>query len=262
MELKDKKVLVTGGSEGIGKALIRELIEKGVVDFAVVGRKQDKLDQLKKDFPKANFLTISADVSKVEDIEKITGKITSVWGKLDILINNAGVVSAGALQDISDEDIIKMININLTGLILLTKKTLPLIIKSEEGAIMNISSGLGNVAMPYYSIYAATKAAVKHFSEAMRRELINESVHVMTVYPTATDTDMMKSANMGKMDSPETVAKDAVHGLLNSERDVILGGEDKKEQVQTNFNHPEKIDQMAKENLESLKERTKNHRSM
>ncbi|NDP23156.1 MAG: SDR family NAD(P)-dependent oxidoreductase, partial [Paludibacter sp.] len=233
-----------------------------VNDFAVVGRKTSKLEKLKEDFPDTNFLTIAADISIPSDVDKIQEKVTLEWGKLDILINNAGVVSAGKLQDISDEDIINQININITGLILLTKKTLPLLLKSNEATIMNISSGLGNVAMPYYSVYSATKAAVKNFSEAIRRELIKDSVHVMTVYPTATDTDMMKSASMDGMDSPETVAKAALKGLLNKEIDVILGGQKKKEQVEINFNNPKEIDKMAQENLESLKERTKSHRSM
>lgn len=262
MELRNKKVLITGGSGGIGKALVKELIEKGVNDLAVVGRKKSKLEKLKEEFPGTNFLIISADISDPSDVDKIEKKVNSEWGKLDLLINNAGVVSAGELQDISDEDIINQINTNITGLILLTKKTLPLLLKSDEAAIMNISSGLGNVAMPYYSVYAATKAAVKQFSEAIRRELIKKPVHVMTVYPTATDTDMMKSANMDGMDSPETVAKAALKGLLNKEIDVILGGKKKKEQVEVNFNNPREIDKMAEENMDSLKERTKSHRSM
>lgn len=262
MELRDKKVLITGGSAGIGKAMVKELIAKGVKDFAVVGRKKEALEELQSEFPNARFIIIPADVSKPEDLNRITEKITSTWGTLDLLINNAGVVSAGKLQDISDEDIVNQININLTGLILLTKKTLPLILKSKDAAIINISSGLGNVAMPFYSVYAATKAAVKHFSEALRRELLNEPIHVMTVYPTATDTDMMTTSNMGKMDSPETVAKAAIEGLLEAEINVILGGKEKKEQVLTNFNNPKKIDEMARENMESLKERTKTHRSM
>ncbi len=116
--------------------------------------------------------------------------------------------------------------------------------------------------MPFYSVYAATKAGVKHFSEALRRELLNESIHVMTVYPTATDTDMMTTANMGKMDSAETVAKAAIEGLMKKEINVILGGKEKNEQVITNFNNPKKIDEMARENMESLRERTKSHRSM
>ncbi len=262
MELKNKKVLITGGSAGIGKAIVKELMDNGVTDFAVVGRKKEALEDLQSEFPNARFILIPADVSKPEDLNRITDKITSAWGSLDLLINNAGVVSAGKLQDISDEDIVNQININLTGLILLTKKTLPLILKSKDAAIINISSGLGNVAMPFYSVYAATKAAVKHFSEALRRELLKEPIHVMTVYPTATDTNMMTTANQGKMDSPETVAKAAIEGLLEAEINVILGGKEKKEQVSTNFNNPEKIDEMARENMESLKERTKSHRSM
>ena len=262
MELKNKKVLITGGSAGIGKEIIRELNHKGVRDFAVIGRTKEKLEQLKEDFPDANFLIITADVSKPADIATIHKQITSEWDSLDVLINNAGVVSAGELQDISDEDIINQINTNITGLILLTKKSLPLILKSDEPAIINISSGLGNVAMPFYSVYAATKAAVKQFSEAMRRELIKNPVHVMTVYPTATDTDMMKSANMGQLDSPETVAEATIKGLQNKEFDVILGGADKKQQVETNFKNPKKIDDIARKNLEDLKERTKKHRSM
>ncbi len=262
MELKNKKVLITGGSAGIGKAIVKELIDNGVTDFAVVGRKKEALEDLQSEFPNASFIIIPADVSKQEDLNRIAEKITSAWGSLDLLVNNAGVVSAGKLQDISDEDIVNQININLTGLILLTKKTLPLLLKSKDAAIMNISSGLGNVAMPFYSVYAATKAAVKHFSEALRRELLKETVHVMTVYPTATDTDMMTTANMGKMDGPETVAKASIDGLLKAEIDVILGGQEKKEQVSTNFNNPEKIDEMVRKNMESLKERTKSHRSM
>lgn len=262
MEFKNKKVLITGGSAGIGKAIIKELIGKGIKDFAVIGRKKEPLEALKSNFPGANFITLAGDVSKIEDLDRFVKKLNPEWERVDILINNAGVVSAGRLQDISDEDIVNQININLTGLILLTKKTLPLILKSEDAAIINISSGLGYVAMPFYSVYAATKAAVKHFSEAMRRELIEESVHVMTVYPTATDTGMMKSAKMNEMDSPETVAKAAIEGLINKKIDVILGGEDKKAMVDTNFNNPEKIDEMAKKNLNSLKERTKSHRAM
>ncbi len=262
MEFKNKKVLITGGSAGIGKSIIEQLVEKGVTDFAVIGRKKEPLEALKNDFPKANFITISRDVSKIDDLDKIVKKLNSEWDRVDILINNAGVVSAGRLQDISDEDIVNQININLTGLILLTKKSLPFILKSQDATIINLSSGLGLVAMPFYSVYAATKAAVKHFSEAMRRELIEESVHVMTVYPTATDTGMMKSAKMNEMDSPETVAKAAIEGLINKKIDVILGGEDKKEMVSTNFNNPGKIDEMAKNNLDSLKERTKSHRAM
>ena len=262
MELKNKKVLVTGGSAGIGKAIVKELIRYGVKDIAIVGRKEEPLEALKAELKSVNILTIQADVSAVEDINKVVLAISQEWGKLDILINSAGVVSAGLLAEQSDEDIIGQININLTGLILLTKKLISFLQKSNEGAIVNISSGYGYIAMPFYSVYAATKAAVAQFSDAMRRELYQFPVHVMTVYPSATDTGMMKTAVVETMDSPEDVAKATIMGLVQKEINVIIGGKEREKQVKLNFLEPRKFDQIAADNFEALRERTKNHRSM
>ena len=186
-----------------------------------MGRSQHKLDRLWKKFSKINFILISADVSKLKGVKRIISEIESQWNHIDLLINNAGIVSAAPLQDLSDEDIINQININLTGLIIWTKKALPLLLKSNEGGLMNISSGLGLIAKPFYSVYATTKAGVKHFSEAMRRELVFENIHVMTFYPTATDIDMMTSAKVKQMDSAELVAKKSIEGLLNKKIDII-----------------------------------------
>jgi short-subunit dehydrogenase len=262
MDLSNKKVFITGGSAGIGKAIIEQLTQKGVNQIAVMGRTAAKLDDLENAFPSAQFLTVQGDVSQLDDIKKAAQKVTDEWGALDMLINNAGVVSAGQLGDISDDDINDMVNVNVTGLILLTKHLLPLLKETEDGAIMNISSGFGYIAMPYYSVYAATKAAVKHFSEGMRRELANYPIHVMTVYPTATDTDMMETANMGDMDDPQDVAKASINGLLNKEIEVILGGSKQKEMVKTNINEPLKVDKKLAGSLDAMKERAENHRSM
>lgn len=259
--IANKKILITGGSAGIGKAIIEELVRHGANEIAVIGRNKEQLEKLKKKI-NVNFLLIEADVSKPGDLNNAVEKINEEWGSLDILINNAGVVSAGLLSDVSEEDIIQQINVNLTGLILLTKKALPLLKKSKEGAIMNISSGYGYIAMPFYSVYAATKAAVKHFSEAMRRELYQYPLHVMTVFPSATDTNMMKNADVSEMDSPEMVAEHSIRGLINRDIEVILGGEERKKQINVNFNDPWKIDEFAKANYEALERRTRKHRSM
>lgn len=262
MYLRDKKVFITGGSAGIGKALIKELLLRGIKDIAIFGRKKGPMEDLKKEFENVNFLLIQGDVSNPEDLEKAISKITKQWGELDILINNAGIVSAGLLSDLSDDDIIQQISVNLTGLILLTKKSLPLLKKSSEGAIINISSGYGYIAMPFYSVYAATKAAVRQFSDAMRRELHQYPLHVMTIYPSATDTNMMKTAEVEGMDSPEEVAKMSIDGLISKEINVILGGEERKKQIHMNFNEPQAVDKVAVENYDKLKKRTRNHRSM
>lgn len=262
MTLSNKKFLITGGSAGIGKALIEELSKKGVTDIAVMGRSIKKMDDLESEFPSVSFLKIQGDVSQLADIKNANNKVKEEWGELDILINNAGVVSAGLLDEISDEDIINQININVTGLILMTKHFLPLLKKSSEGALINVSSGLGYVAKPFYSVYAATKSAVKHFSEAMRRELVNDPIHVMTIYPKATETDMMKTAKVDGMDRPENVARASIEGLLQKKIEVILGGQQRLDLIQTNFEDPLKVDEKMKENFDSLRERTEHHRSM
>ena len=262
MKLEEKKILITGGSAGIGKAMISELIDKGARDFAVIGRKIKALEELEKEFPSGRFLLLQGDVANPADLDRAVEKIDSEWGQLDILINNAGVVSAGLLSDLHDEDIVQQINVNLTGLILLTKRCLLLLKQSNEGAIVNISSGYGYIAMPFYSVYAATKAAVRQFSDAMRRELHQYPLHVMTVYPSATNTNMMKTAKVGGMDTPEEVAKLAVEGLISGQINVILGGEERKKQVELNFLQPEKVDEVAAANYEALRERTESHRSM
>lgn len=262
MNLKNKKVLITGGSAGIGKAIIDELLEREAVDIAVMGRNTSALDELEKEFQAGRFLLIQGDVSRPEDLEKALERINGEWGELDILINNAGVVSAGLLSELSEEDIIQQINTNITGLILLTKKALPLLKKSPDGAILNLSSGYGYIAMPFYSVYAATKAAVRQFSDALRRELFQYPIHVMTIYPSATDTGMMKTAVVDNMDTPEEVARLSIEGLMAGEINIIVGGEQRMEQVRLNFNDPRKMDEIAIANYESLEKRTRKHRSM
>ncbi|HEA31386.1 MAG TPA: SDR family oxidoreductase [Leeuwenhoekiella sp.] len=262
MNFETKKILITGGSKGIGKAIIAALYKKGAKDIAVVGRSLEKMKALQEEFPNANFEFIQGDVSKPEDIKNVISSVQNKWGFVDILINNAGVVSAGKLDEIEDEDIIAQQNINVTGLILLTKHALPLLKMSEEATIINVSSGLGLIAMPFYAPYAASKAAVKHFSEAMRRELEPFKIHVMTVYPTATDTPMMKTASSGEMDSPELVATKTIEGLINKEIDVILGGPQRIEDNKANFKNPLEFDKKVSGMYAAMLDRASGHRSM
>lgn len=262
MELKNKKILISGGSSGIGRAIIDELVKAGVQEIAVLGRKQEALDKLQQEIKISKLVCIQADVSNIQDLERAVATVEKEFGGLDILINNAGVVSASLLSEMSDEDIINQININVSGLILLTKKALPLLKNSREGAIMNISSGYGYIAMPFYSVYAATKAAVRQFSDAMRRELHQYPLHVMTVYPSATDTNMMQTAVVENMDTAEEVAQKSVAGLLSGEINIILGGKQREEQIQLNFSNPEKFDEIAKSSYDALQKRTENHRAM
>ena len=262
MNFKDKRILITGATAGIGKELLNEFISRGVQRIAVIARSKDKLDSLKSEYPNIEILPLPCDVSNPRDLDKALETIKSTWGQLDVLVNNAGVVSAGALEDLSDEDIINQVSINLTGPILLTKKCLGLLKQSPEGAIVNVSSGLGYIAWPFYNVYAATKAGIRQFSDALTRDLYDYPIHVMTIYPTATNTPMMENAVVPNMDDPKMVAKRSIDGLINKERNVIFGGEQRLIDIDLNFNDPEAIDAKAIDRFEALRERTKHHRAM
>lgn len=262
MNFEEKKILITGGSSGIGKAIIAELYRLGARNIAVIGRDPEKLKKLGTEFPDSSFIYLEGDVANLEKIKEFTEEIKEKWGTLDILINNAGVVSAGQLEEISDEDIIAQQNINVTGLILLTKYALPLLKASNEAAIMNVSSGLGLIGLPFYAPYAATKAAIRQFSEALRRELKDFPIHVMTIYPTATDTPMMATADASNMDTPKAVAESAILGLLNHEIDVFRGGEQMLKNRKLNFDNPVEYDEKVKGMYDAMLKRAAKHRAM
>lgn len=262
MKYKAKKIFITGGASGIGKCLVEELIIRGATHIAIMGRTLAPMESLVKEYPKVEWLIIQGDLGKVSDIDLAVNKIKSTWGELDILINNAGVVSASPLDEHSDEDILNQININVTGLILMTKKALPLLKSSKEAALINLSSGLGYIARPFYSVYAASKAAVRQFSDAMRRELITTKIRVMTIYPTATDTPMMESIAREGMDDPQKVAKKSLDALEAGQINVIFGGAQRFKDIMLNFNNPEAMDEKLTSNYESSKEQSKNHRAM
>jgi short-subunit dehydrogenase len=262
MTFKDKKILITGGTSGIGKALVEECIERGATHIAVLARSAQGLSNLALEFPSANFLLLCGSISDINTIHESIQKIESEWGVIDIIINNAGVVSAGKLESISDQDIIDQIMINLTGPLLLTKACLPLLRKSKDAAIINISSGLGLIAMPFYSVYASAKAGIKQFSDALRRELAPAGIHVLCIYPTATDTKMMKTAKTTQMDDAKMVAKKSIEALMAREINLIFGGNQRIEDCKLNFESPRKMDQKIAMSYDALMERTSAHRSM
>lgn len=112
-------------------------------------------------------------------------------------MNNAGGVRAGRLENTDEVDLQAMIDVDLTAPILLTRAALPVLRKSGDAMVVNVSSTIALVGAPFYATYAAVKAGLAHFGEALRRELKGERIHVLTVYPGGTDTPMMKSNHAG-----------------------------------------------------------------
>ena len=262
MQLEGKNVLITGGTRGIGKCMIQELIKGGVSKIAVIARDKQNLKQLSQEFENVKFLRINGDIANIEVLREAVAQIEDKWGYIDILINNAGIVSAGPLEDIQDEDVYDQVAINLTAVLLLTKYCIPLLKSSEEGAILNISSGLGLIGMPFYAVYGSTKAAIRQFSDSMRRELAPFNIYVTCSFPTATDTDMMQKFKGIKMDSPEYVAERSIQGLLNKEIQVIFGGEERLKENSLNFEAPAEFDKWVAQKYDELKTTSLDHKAI
>lgn len=262
MQLKGKRVLITGGTRGIGKCMVQELIAQGVSHMAIIARDKKRMKELSEAFPDVKFMRISGDVANIDVLREAAARIEDKWGYLDILINNAGIVSAGPMEELPDEEIYDQVAVNYTSILLLTKYCIPLLKNAEEGAILNISSGLGLVGMPFYAVYGSTKAAVRQFSDSVRRELAPFNVSVTCSYPTATDTDMMQKFEGMEMDAPDYVAQRSIEGLLNQELHVVFGGEQREKDSELNFLHPKKFDKKVAETYQQFKESSEGHKAM
>lgn len=140
---------------------------------------------------------IVADVATAEGRAATLEQTLAALGGLDVLVNNAGGVRAGRLENTDEVDLQAMIDVDLTAPILLTRAALPVLRKSGDAMVVNVSSTIALVGAPFYATYAAVKAGLAHFGEALRRELKGERIHVLTVYPGGTDTPMMKSNRAG-----------------------------------------------------------------
>ena len=189
MNLKGKRVLVTGGSSGIGFAIAEAMIVRGS-RIVITGRRPDVLNTAAERLRAAGgrIDSIAADVSTEKGRETTLKVALEKLGGLDILVNNAGGVRAGRLDDTTEAEIRAMIEVDLVAPILLTRAALPKLRASTDGLVVNITSGIALVAAPFYATYAGVKGGLAKFGESLRRELKGEGVHVMTVYPGATDT--------------------------------------------------------------------------
>ena len=189
---KNKIVVVTGGTDGIGKAMVEMLIEAGA-KVSTCGRNNDKLYQLQTQYPSSPLHTMVADVSNENDCRRLIEMTVKMFGGIDILINNAGISMRAEIKDVTVDVIKKVMDINFFGTVYCTKFALPFI-TDKKGIIVGISSIAGYRGLPGRSGYSASKFALHGWLESIKVELKDSGVHVMWVCPGFTTTNIRNAA--------------------------------------------------------------------
>lgn len=189
---KDKVVLVTGGSDGIGKALVMSLLHAGA-NVAACGRSIEKFFFLEQKFATYPYHITATDVSNELDCEKWITSVISHFGRIDLLINNAGISMRGLVKDTQTETLQRVMDINFWGAVYCTKHALPYLLQSS-GTVVGISSIAGYRGLPGRSGYSASKFALQGWLESLRTELLPSGVHVMWVCPGFTASSIRQNA--------------------------------------------------------------------
>lgn len=239
--LAGKVALVTGGGTGIGKAIALAFAREGA-KVAVVGRRREKLHETVQEMEKqgADGLAIAGDVSNSRDSERAVHEAAKNFGKLNVVVNNAGVLHVATIEGTSEEEWDRLIRINLKGPFLMCRAALPEFRKAGGGAIVNVGSILGLVAMKDRAAYCASKGGVTLLTKAMALDHAHDRVRVNCICPSIVETELVhglfaaseegkvaragrvSQIPLGRMGKPEDVAEMAV--FLASEEASWLTG--------------------------------------
>jgi short-subunit dehydrogenase len=202
-DLNGKVVVITGASSGIGAASAHLLAAQGC-KVILIARRLDRLNELADEIKREGGTAISfqVDLADLEEIHSVAVKISHAVDQVDILVNNAGFGRLLWLEDLDlEKDIGAMVYVNLLGTIYLTRLLLPGMISRKQGHIINLASVASFIGTPTYTVYAATKFAIRGFSEALRREVNWWGIKVSAIYPGGVDTEFME--HTGRKRKPE-----------------------------------------------------------
>jgi short-subunit dehydrogenase len=230
---QDKVVVITGGSDGIGKALIETLIPLGA-KVATCGRSHDKIYKLQLEYSHVMMHAVACDVSKEEECKNFIESTIETFGRIDILINNAGISMRALFVDCDTEVTRKVMEINFFGAVYCTKYALPSILQ-HNGTIVGVSSTAGYRGLPGRTAYSASKFALQGWLEALRTELLHSGVNVMWVCPGFTASNIRLAAldshgqargesvlNEGNLMTAEEVASHIARAIARRRRTLVL----------------------------------------
>ena len=229
----DKIVVITGGSDGIGKALVAQFLALGA-KVATCGRNENKLSLLATEFPSSNLFTAQVDVSKQDESEAFIKQVFDNWGRIDVLINNAGISMRALVSEVSVQTLQNVMDINFWGTVYCTKAALASI-QQNKGVIVGVSSIAGYRGLPGRSGYSASKFALNGWLEALKTELYASGTHVMWVCPGFTTSNIRNAAldknakaqgespmDEGAMMSSEDCATHIIHAIEKRSRSLVL----------------------------------------
>ena len=213
MDLKNKIAVVTGASDGIGRNVALKLAKEGI-SLALIARNDERLNLVKEEClklgsPKVEYFV--CDISKRDEVRETVNKIVKNFNSVDILLNIAGVwQKLNLLEDISDEEVENVLDINLKGLIMMTKEFMPYLKKETESIILNVSSRSGIVANAEQAVYSASKWGVTGFTEVLKVDLKGSNIRVAGLYQAKTQTEIFSktgdSVDTSKGSKPEDLA--------------------------------------------------------
>ena len=235
MKVKDKKIIVTGAGSGIGRELTLQLLDKGAYVIALDINEMN-LQKLKEEADNKNLIVSFVDVANDDSLNKFREDYYKSTDVIDGIINNAGIIQPFINIDKLDMNTInKVMNVNFYGPLKLIKLFLPDLLKRPVGHIVNVSSMGGFFPFPGQSIYGASKAALKLFSEGLYSELLNTSVRVTTVLPGAINTPIAQNSNLTinagnsnyKMTSAKKAAELIIKGMEKDKFKVYVGSDSK-----------------------------------
>ena len=238
--MKDKVVIITGASSGIGKAIALEFGANGS-RLLITGRNGEELEKTVQEIRSKGIEVVGfqADVSREADNKKMAEAAIKEYGKIDVLVNNAGISMRALFEDVDLDVVKRVMDINFYGVLYATKYCLPEIRKSK-GSVVGISSIAGYRGLPGRTGYSASKFALNGFLEVLRTELLKTGVHVLTACPGFTASNIRKRSltkdgtsqgesprNENKMMTAEECARHIYQATLKRKRSLILTGQGK-----------------------------------
>lgn len=226
-------VLVTGASRGIGRSVALAFAERGA-KLVLAARNPDRLTQVEREVREigADVLAVPADVTSQDDVTALISSAMNRFGRVDVLVNNAGIGLVGAVESASfGDNVSQTMQASLFGMIDVTQRVLPVMRAQRSGTVVNMSSVMGRKAFANFGSYAIVMHAVSAFSDSLRQELAGSGVRVSVIHPALTATDLLRDADVAEMPPPfrhmtplssDAVALAVVEAVRHGKRRVVL----------------------------------------